>query len=722
MVSKSSKKISKGKYRQISSPVTRVDATSKQATNRPFGTTVAVNHHKHTLPALPSVKHLIAKPQGAAGKREIRIIANSTLEQKKTFRQQPPSLINEVVLEILAHSDPKVQIKFPFFQQFADGWPIHNVLKRMLLNQKHDAKYRLNDSWNKDCHDKEGNEPDEQDDSDVQPESEEEVDRAPAPAKKTAKKTTNAKKTAIITDDLDVQPQSKEEVDCAPAPAKKTAQKTTHKKTDDDMKTKALPKAPVTNPKLLQQRSLLVKRALLLQPPSPLVQRTLQAQQQKSLQRAIRQNVEISSDDEFKELISVEVQRTRVEESENIPAKLKRKHQMIVESEDEPDDTEKQPTPLSGQTNGNVDISDRAIGLFKCPRDGCFENLPTNISSSLMELLDAREVHLTADGPYSVSVSRKELEICLEITKCRQSEVLLQRALTFGWPTLIDFKLIPPHVKVLEGEIQRLLTSSDVKENCYVFNLFSGNLIAEKKFGTNRKQAMDSFSKHKSFKMTAPQLLLDVAQPGYYGPKGYAVIQACIQHLVNPTTTSTIAFQPLTLQQYTHFILIPFIALRLIMEDLKSEDEMDTYEYMTGSGDVGDMLQGLDDQGRDHDIDNIIMAVACKRPVADQPITKVVMLLLHLLLLSGLEHLQSCHVLIRFILNAITWIHGLVTVTTSNHIRTFLFLLPNSNTMNSAHVGTSHSSMHDYWLIRSSIIDQLYCAPVISPGYTAGIH
>jgi hypothetical protein len=164
--------------------------------------------------------------------------------------------------------------------------------------------------------------------------------------------------------------------------------------------------------------------------------------------------------------------------------------------------------------DGNTKIQDHAPGLFKCPRDGCFENLPTNISSQLQELLDARQAHLTADGQFSVSVARKELEICLEITKCRRSEVLLQRALTFGWPTAIDFKLIPPRVKVLEGEVQRLLTSSEAKENCYVFNLFSGNLIAEKKFGTNRKQAFDSFSKHKNFKMTAPQLLLDVARPG----------------------------------------------------------------------------------------------------------------------------------------------------------------------------------------------------------------
>ncbi|KAG1727571.1 uncharacterized protein EDB91DRAFT_1086372 [Suillus paluster] len=707
MVSKSSKKISKGKSTHISSPITRVDATSKWATIRPHGTTVVVDHRKHALPALHSGKHIIPKPKGAAGKvsaggyslqdamglkgnkghyngymHEIRIIVNSTLERKKTFRQQPPSLINEVVLEIFAHSDTKVQIKFPFFQQFADGWLIRNVLKCMLLNQKHDAKYQLNNSWNKDCHNEEGNEPDDEDNLDIEPESEGDVNHALVPVKKAPKKITRKttlKKTASAIpddqDDFDFEPKSEEGVDDTPVSVKKApkkiTRKTTQKKTattipddQDDfnfepeseegvndtpasvkkapkkitkkkpadiiaIEKKAVMKVPITNPKSKGSRA--CPKSSDMKAASSLL-----AKEPPKGNKYVSQNADNSSDDEFNELISAEVQHTGVEASENIPAKFKRKL-ATQESEDELDITEQQTTSPSGQTNGNVDVSvqDRATGLFKCPRDGCFENLPTNISSRLQELLDARQAHLTADA--------------------------------------IDFKLIPPRMKVLEGEVQHLLISSDAKESCYVFNLFSGNLIAEKKFGMNCKQAFDSFSKHKNFKMTAPQLLLDVARPGYYGPKGYTVIQACIQHLVDLTTTSMTAFQPLTLQQYTHFILIPFIALRLIMEDLKSEDEMDTYEYMTGSGDVGDMLQGIDDQGHNHDIYDIIMAVACKQPAVDCSIKSslhrrpsvpqfslhpdppsfqvVTTILLHLPLPSGLEHPQSC---LGFVLNATT--------------------------------------------------------------------
>lgn len=86
----------------------------------------------------------------------------------------------------------------------------------MLLNQKHDAKYRLNDSWNKvssfiiisysiilltsqDYRDEEGNEPDDEDNLDIEHESEEDINHASAPVRKAPKKITRKttqKKTA----------------------------------------------------------------------------------------------------------------------------------------------------------------------------------------------------------------------------------------------------------------------------------------------------------------------------------------------------------------------------------------------------------------------------------------------------------------------------------------------------------------------------------------------
>ena len=91
-----------------------------------------------------------------------------------------------------------------------------------------------------------------------------------------------------------------------------------------------------------------------------------------------------------------------------------------------------------------------------------------------------------------------------------------------------------------------------------------------------------------------------------YGPKGYAVIRASILRFIDPTTMPTETFSPLSLKQFTHFILIPNIARHLIAEDLDIP-LMEAFEEMVASSEVGKYLQELDDTGDDDDLDNIMM-------------------------------------------------------------------------------------------------------------------
>ncbi|KIK78911.1 hypothetical protein PAXRUDRAFT_16622 [Paxillus rubicundulus Ve08.2h10] len=97
-----------------------------------------------------------------------------------------------------------------------------------------------------------------------------------------------------------------------------------------------------------------------------------------------------------------------------------------------------------------------------------------------------------------------------------------------------------------------------------------------------------------------------------YGPKGYAVICASILRFINPTTTPNDAFSPLTLEQFTHFILIPNIACHLIAEDLEITP-MEAYKEMMASGEVGKYLQELDDTGGDNVLNGITMRAVTGR-------------------------------------------------------------------------------------------------------------
>ncbi|KIK78897.1 hypothetical protein PAXRUDRAFT_16630 [Paxillus rubicundulus Ve08.2h10] len=124
------------------------------------------------------------------------------------------------------------------------------------------------------------------------------------------------------------------------------------------------------------------------------------------------------------------------------------------------------------------------------------------------------------------------------------------------------------------------------------------------RLGETKEEALVHFSKLTM--PSTPRTIVEKARPGYYGPKGYAVICASILQFINPTTTPNDAFSPLTLEQFTHFILIPNIACHLIAKDLEITP-MEAYEEMMASGEVGKYLQELDDTGGDDVLDGITM-------------------------------------------------------------------------------------------------------------------
>lgn len=96
-----------------------------------------------------------------------------------------------------------------------------------------------------------------------------------------------------------------------------------------------------------------------------------------------------------------------------------------------------------------------------------------------------------------------------------------------------------------------------------------------------------------------------------YGPKGTAVFQATLNRLFDPQTDAInpSIFAPMTLDRYNQFVLIPYIACRLIAEDRKCNME-DAFKVMIASGDYGDGLQAIDD--KDERFDDFLMSIVRK--------------------------------------------------------------------------------------------------------------
>jgi RTC4-like domain len=73
--------------------------------------------------------------------------------------------------------------------------------------------------------------------------------------------------------------------------------------------------------------------------------------------------------------------------------------------------------------------------------------------------------------------------------------------------------------------------------------------------------------------------------------------------MFDPITTSTDAFWPLSLSQFTTYVLVPFVVVHLIQQDLCCSISA-AYEEMMDSADVGARFQQASDD--DEELDEIL--------------------------------------------------------------------------------------------------------------------
>jgi len=89
-----------------------------------------------------------------------------------------------------------------------------------------------------------------------------------------------------------------------------------------------------------------------------------------------------------------------------------------------------------------------------------------------------------------------------------------------------------------------------------------------------------------------------------YGEKGAAVIQSTIYRLFNPISTRSNAIDPLKFTDYIGYVLVPYVAHRLIAQDLTCTLK-EAYTRMIESGDLGSEIHPLLD-GEDPELEDIM--------------------------------------------------------------------------------------------------------------------
>ncbi|KAG6380097.1 hypothetical protein JVT61DRAFT_8182 [Boletus reticuloceps] len=254
---------------------------------------------------------------------------------------------------------------------------------------------------------------------------------------------------------------------------------------------------------------------------------------------------------------------------------------------------------------------DSDAGVFSPNRDGlqlcpeCKESIPSTLSPYLASLV-ARYCKLRRKkgSKYTVPVSRMGIDICNLLKRENRRSLALDMAATKGWPvTDINFRLIPRRVRALSAELDQLMFSKTYLEDSFIWDAFKQALAAD-------HLSLKKFSLLRVGEINPTSNVVIKSEPGYYGMKGTAIIMHTLLGMYPQATTPTAAFRPLSYPYFLTYILVPYVAMELIGDDLGCNLE-DAYQQMIQSGPVGSLI--FADIDGDEELDSI-----CREIIVEQ--------------------------------------------------------------------------------------------------------
>ncbi|KAI6038076.1 hypothetical protein EDC04DRAFT_2604355 [Pisolithus marmoratus] len=171
-------------------------------------------------------------------------------------------------------------------------------------------------------------------------------------------------------------------------------------------------------------------------------------------------------------------------------------------------------------------------------------------------------------------------EICILIKQEQCQLEAIKVANEMNWPAMrINFGEIPNHILKLYDKLQNIILNKEACNDLYLWNCFKADLEFD-------GYTITQFARMHNILMSG--LVWQNSHIGYYGSKGTTVIMHTLLQLF-PPTTSTDAFQPLSLLQYFSYFVVPHIACWLIAKDFSISMTMSAYKLMVESSDYSDM-------------------------------------------------------------------------------------------------------------------------------------
>ncbi|KAJ7677015.1 hypothetical protein DFH06DRAFT_1122292 [Mycena polygramma] len=221
-----------------------------------------------------------------------------------------------------------------------------------------------------------------------------------------------------------------------------------------------------------------------------------------------------------------------------------------------------------------------------CPATLCSDRLPSEPVPRILSLFSRLKTLTDAEGPSAKGSAFIQLEICQAITTEKRCRTILRLGKERRWPEAIVWDSIQYRMDVLKPDITRLFKDSSRLEDCPIWRSFLLDVNYE----------LLEFCQSDAKQEFKAALL--GKRCGYYGPQGEFLIYSCVLRLLSELDkdddtlevrlTSTIqaivvegvdrenfhyddndilTANYLCLDDFIRFILVPYVASALILED-----------------------------------------------------------------------------------------------------------------------------------------------------------
>ncbi|RPD75428.1 hypothetical protein L226DRAFT_522619 [Lentinus tigrinus ALCF2SS1-7] len=212
-----------------------------------------------------------------------------------------------------------------------------------------------------------------------------------------------------------------------------------------------------------------------------------------------------------------------------------------------------------------------------CPVEGCYDEIPTAPSGSLLDLMNMRRRMLKKGKVSPMQLWEVNRAICSSI---RHTERIAE-ARAEGWPTKLEPLVLAQRVELYHLFVHTVIDAPQASPIWWVINsIMSHEHVAR------------MYEEHAAAR--ALMRIYDAIRVGYYGQQGEAIIDTVL-HCLCPTwelERHADKFAPYSPAAFRRLILVPDMAIRLIAEDPENKDKVKgnlsrAYALMSSSADYG---------------------------------------------------------------------------------------------------------------------------------------